>query len=517
MKIISEIPIENVGLLPKITADFLLGEGGYFTPDQKKLKELSSLPDVDFSDNKRSLLVDVLENQYKACGMKVSEGVDKLKHTNTFTVTTGHQLCLFGGPLYVVYKIASTINLSRQLNESHPEYNFVPVFWLASEDHDFEEVSKLNVRGTTLHWKNNEEGCVGRMGTDGLCEAFEELKNVLDGYGSELLGAVEKSLSFDNVSDHYRSFIHGLFGYDELVVIDPDDKSLKNEFLSVVNAELDGFSKKLLAANSRKLVDAGYKTQVKGRDVNLFWIEEQIRERIICDEGEYKLKTGGRGYSKEQLIELIRDHPENVSPNVVLRPVYQQIILPNIVYVGGGSELAYWFQLEDLFSELEVHYPVLMARSSMTIVGEKMLGKWKALGFDPIDLFKDLDQLKKELVMRDNALDVSDETKSILELIETMKKKVTDEQPELEGMIGAETRKILKQIEFIEKRLLRASKSKNEQSLIRIEKIIEKVKPGGKWQERYDSVFDYFTDTAGLERLVEMSDPTVDEMKVIMR
>ena len=216
-------------------------------------------------------------------------------------------------------------------------------------------------------------------------------------------------------------------------------------------------------------------------------------------------------------MELFKGHPENVSPNVVLRPVYQQIILPNIVYIGGGSELAYWFQLEDLFSELGVHYPVLMARSSMTIVGEKMLGKWKAMGFDSEDLFKDLDQLKKELAIRDNALNVSGETKSILELIEIMKKKVIDEQPELEGMIGAETRKIRKQIEFIEKRLLRASKSKNEQSLIRIEKVIEKVKPGGKWQERYDSVFDYFTDFSGLERLVEMSDPTEDEMKVLVR
>jgi len=517
MKITAKIPIKNVGILPKITADFLMDEGGYFTPDQKKIIELNTLSDIDYSDNKRSLLVDVLTRQYEACGMKVSAGVGKLKHGNTFAVTTGHQLCLFGGPLYVVYKIASTINLSRQLNEAHPEYNFVPVFWMATEDHDFEEVSKLNVRGTTINWQNNESGCVGRMGKDGLQKAFKELENVLDGYGSELVGAVEKSLSFDNVSDHYRSFIHGLFGCDELVVIDPDDKRLKNEFLSVINAELDGFSKKFLAANSRKLVDAGYKAQIKGRDINLFWIEEQIRERIICVEGVYKLKNGDRSYSKGQLLELFKGHPENVSPNVVLRPVYQQIILPNIVYIGGGSELAYWFQLEDLFSELGVHYPVLMARSSMTIVGEKMLGKWKAMGFDSEDLFKDLDQLKKELAIRDNALNVSGETKSILELIEIMKKKVIDEQPELEGMIGAETRKIRKQIEFIEKRLLRASKSKNEQSLIRIEKVIEKVKPGGKWQERYDSVFDYFTDFSGLERLVEMSDPTEDEMKVLVR
>ena len=257
MKITAKIPMKNMGILPKITADFLMDEGGYFTTDQKKLRELNSLSDIDYSDNKRSLLVDVLTSQYEACGMKVPEGVGKLKHTNTFTVTTGHQLCLFGGPLYVVYKIASTINLSRQLNEAHPEFNFVPVFWMATEDHDFEEVSKLNVRGATVHWQNNESGCVGRMGTDGLQKAFEELENVLDGYGSVLLGAVEKSLSFDNVSDHYRSFVHGMFGCDELVVIDPDDKSLKNEFLSVIDAELDGFSKKFLAANSRKLVDAG--------------------------------------------------------------------------------------------------------------------------------------------------------------------------------------------------------------------------------------------------------------------
>ena len=497
--------------------DFLTGEGSYFTPGRKKFKEMDSLPEIDFSHNKRSLLVDVLSSQYEACEMKIPEGVEKLKKKNTFTVTTGHQLCLFGGPLYVVYKIASTINLSRQLNTAYPECNFVPVFWLASEDHDFEEVSKLNVGGTTLNWQNNETGCVGRMGVAELYKVFEELKKVLNGYGSELIGIVEKSLSFDNISDHYRSFIHGLFGDDELIVIDPDDKSLKNEFLSVVNAELDGFSKKYLDANSEKLVDAGYKAQVKGRDINLFWIEEQIRERIICDEGVYKLKNGNVGYSKEQLLELIRDRPENVSPNVVLRPVYQQIILPNIVYVGGGSELAYWFQLEDLFSELGVHYPVLMARSSITVIGEKWLGKWKAMGFDSGDLFKDVEQLKKELAVRNNLLDLSDETNSIRELIETMKKKVIVDQPELEGMIGAETRKVQNQIEFIEKRLLKASKSKSEQDLMRIEKIIGKVKPGGKWQERHDSVFDFFTDTNSIARLIEMSDPTEDEMKVIVR
>ena len=516
MKLGHKIPFEKVNFLPKITTDYIGGVGSYFDQSEGCSDDLSTLSVPNFSLSRRNKLVDVLVRQYESCSMEIPRGAGLLRDANTFTVTTGHQLCLFGGPVYILYKIASTIAFTRKLNEAHSDKKFVPLFWLASEDHDFDEVSTLNVGKTSYKWNNEEKGCIGRMTTIELKGVLSELKSSMSYLDNDLLEEVEKSMVYDTVSKQYRSFIHGLFGSEELVIVDPDDRDLKKEFLPIVRAEFDGLSKRYVEQNNKKLTDAGYKLQAFIRDINLFYVDKGIRERIILDQDSVKWKSSKQNFSKAEFMEMIEEFPERISPNVILRPIYQQLILPNAVYIGGGSEIAYWLQLEDLFSELQIFKPQLSVRSSFLFVQEKLMNQWTEMGYDYQDLFESPDQLKNELVIRNASTDISHEINAIGEAFDAIQNKVASHHSELNSMIGAERRKLQKQLEFLEKRILKADKSKNKVSLQRVDKIIGKVKPEGKWQERYSSVFDFFTDKESINELIDFADPSANSVNIML-
>ncbi|MBT8261167.1 MAG: bacillithiol biosynthesis cysteine-adding enzyme BshC, partial [Bacteroidia bacterium] len=242
----------------------------------------------------RLVLHNVLKSQSKNTDIseKTALNIDLLKFDNTFTVTTGHQLNLFTGPLYFLYKIISTINLTQQLKEHYPEYNFVPVYWMATEDHDFEEINYFNFEGKKVQWNKYASGAVGRLSTQGLDQVFEAFSAQLDkSFHAEKIKNIFKKayLEHDNLAEATQYLANVLFGDLGLVIIDADHKDLKELFIPYLkNDILEHKAQKQVEQTDSKLDAFGYKTQVNPREINLFYLRKNYRERIVVSKDGYK-------------------------------------------------------------------------------------------------------------------------------------------------------------------------------------------------------------------------------------
>ena len=383
-------------------------DSGYFTPitvdylNQKS--ELQSLyhrfPTVEnfekqfqekqtqFTISSREVLVSALKKQYESVAISeaTKHNISSLLEFNTFTITTGHQLNLFTGPLYFLYKIISVINLTKTLQSKYPDQNFVPVYWMATEDHDFEEINYFNFKGKKIRWNKASSGPVGRLSTKDLEAVFEVFEKEI---GTSQNANYIKQLFEDSYLKHEtlaaatRFLANELFGEYGLVILDGDDADLKREFIPFIKEELL-FQKSHQEVIATIETMKSYEIQVNPREINLFYIEDNLRERIIFENNNYKVNNTSLHFSKEELLALVEKSPEKFSPNVILRPLYQEVILPNLCYIGGGGELAYWFELKSYFDSVGVVFPILLLRNSVLLTTEKQATKADKSGIPKI-------------------------------------------------------------------------------------------------------------------------------------
>lgn len=436
----------------------------------------------------RELLADVILEQYQS-HIKVpltgfqqtNANIELLKNENTFTVCAGHQLCLFTGPLYFIYKIISTINLAESLKKQHPQNNFVPVYWMASEDHDFDEIRSVHLFGKTLTWDNPAaKGAVGRLSTASLNKVIEELAVILGDseQAKELITLFSNAyLKHANVSDATRYLVHELFGEYGLVVLDADDRRLKEEFMEIIKDDISNQTNfKIVNETISQLEKAGIKPQVNPREINVFKLTE---DRIRIEEAN---------------PEMLSMAPEKYSPNVVLRPLYQQMILPNIAYVGGPGEIAYWLEYKEMFDHHGITFPVLIPRNFALLTDEKTNQQLQKLGFSINDIFKDQEALIKEFISTHSESDLSLEAEQVklAFVFAEISGKVSAIDPTLKGSVEAELQKALNALKNIESKLLRSEKQKQETSINQIKKLKERFLPEGMLQERYDNMAPYY-------------------------
>ncbi|MEY3646967.1 MAG: hypothetical protein RL127_1675 [Bacteroidota bacterium] len=346
---IQSYPLQRVPGFSKLLLDYLAGK-----PELKPLygatptlESFRAQIDQKKSVN-RKLLAEVLADQYQ--GITDAPDIACLGNENTFTVTTGHQLNLLTGPLYVIYKLVSTINLARKLQQAYPEFKFVPVYWMATEDHDWDEINHLHLFGKTYTCTSAQTGAVGRFHTEDLAEMLGQLPSGIplfkDAYQSS-----------QTLTEAVRKYIHALFGETGLVCIDADDARLKGLMNKVMEADvLQRAHQKSVADTDEKLVSLGYKPQIHAREINFFYMKGDLRERIEYSNGNYHVLNTDIRFSEETMTAEIANHPEHFSPNVVLRPLYQEIILPNLAYLGGPAEVGYWFQLKSVFDLHQVPF-----------------------------------------------------------------------------------------------------------------------------------------------------------------
>jgi len=440
----------------------------------------------------RDLLVSTLKKQYEQLepSALVTENVNLLADGRTFTITTGHQLNIFTGPLYFIFKIVTAIKLAGDLKKQFPDYNFVPVYWMATEDHDFEEINHVKIEDRMLTWQTNAAGATGKLSTKDFVETLVAYKGYLgiSDNGQHLSALVEKAYSGGKtLANATRELVNSLFGDRGLICVDADDSALKEQFASIIYQDItEQNSFKHISASSEALEKSGYKPQVNPREINFFYMTDQLRERIVEENGQYQVLNSSITFTKEALQEEINTHPERFSPNVVMRPVYQEVILPNLAYIGGGAEVTYWLQLKANFEHYKVPYPVLILRNSAMVIDERSARKMQILDINAIGLFLSDAQLKNQWIKAHvgDPLCLEDEQRAIRAVFDQIKLNSYKIDKTLSLSAEAAKTKALKLIASLEKKLLRAEKRKHATSLQQIDNLKNKLFPSGTLQER---------------------------------
>lgn len=419
--------------------------------------------------------------------------IDLLKHETTFTVTTGHQLNLFTGPIYFFYKIISTINLCKELREAYPTYNFVPVYWMATEDHDFEEINYFNFNGKKVQWNRGASGAVGELDLEGLDHVYEVFASQLNhSKNAEELKGLFKSayLEHSNLSDATRYLVNELFAINGLVIVDGNDKELKQMFIPYMEKELIAqiSYKKVTETNEQisSLEQQNYKIQVHPREINLFYIKEGLRDRIIETDGTFGVVDTDIRWNKDELQHELQQHPERFSPNVILRPLYQEVILPNLCYIGGGGELAYWLQLKSNFDAQPVTFPILLLRNSVLLITKRQKEKLQKMDVKVEDLFLNQDDLMTKVTKQisDINIDFTTQKEHLKKQFEDLYQLAERTDKSFKGAVGAQETKQLKGLENLEQRLLKAQKRKLEDVLERVRLLQDELFPRQSLQER---------------------------------
>ncbi|MCZ4318781.1 bacillithiol biosynthesis cysteine-adding enzyme BshC [Aequorivita viscosa] len=434
--------------------------------------------------------------------------IDLLYEPDTFTVTTGHQLNLFTGPLYFLYKIFSTINLTEALNKEYPKHYFVPIYWMATEDHDFDEINYFNLFGSKIQWNRDAAGAVGELSTEGLNTVKEILKKKLgpgknaDKLVSYFAQAYQENTNLADATRHLANLMFWEYG---LVIVDGNDAELKKEFIPYAEKELtENLSFKMVSETTEKLTALGYPEQVHPREINLFYLTENLRERIIEKEGRFYVNESDISFSKEEILEELHEKPERFSPNALLRPLYQEVILPNLCYIGGGGELAYWFQLKDYFKKVEVPFPVLLLRNSALLVTKTLSEKLKKLNTGIEELFLPQHELITRHTYNISKIDIdfSKQKEFLKQQFKDLYTLAEKTDASFLGAVGAQEKKQLNGLDNLEKRLLKAQKRKFSEELDRLKNIQNQLFPKQSLQERQLNFSEFYLEHE--EELLEL-------------
>ena len=462
---------------------------------------------TSFDQSKRNTLVEVLHKQYEhlAPDGKTRAQIDVLSASNTVTIATGHQLNLFTGPLYFWYKILDVINEAAALQQADAKHQYVPVFWMASEDHDFEEINHFFLGEQKVRWEAAASGAVGRMPTAGLDAVLDELTpywNSSD-QAKELLALfAECYLQEGTLAKATRRLVHQLFGADGIIVVDGDDAALKSLFVPVFKAEVSEqcTNKAVTQTNTAlKKVVKDFKPQVNPREINLFYLFDDKRLRITTDANRFGTTENPSKWTLQSLGEEIEKHPERFSPNALMRPLYQECVLPNIAYIGGGGELAYWLQLKTTFEAFDIPYPLLQHRTTVLLMSEKQVKKCNKLNLPIADLFLPTAAFinKRVRQISDIDIDFSSQREVLKDNFKAFHDLASQTDKSFLGAVEAQEKKQLKGLDKLENRLLKAQRKKLQDEVVRATDIRNDLFPNNRLQER-TTHFSAFVSEAGI-------------------
>lgn len=489
-----------------------------YISDSKKLKPFfgafpvlesfeSQIEAKKASFQNRKVLHDALIKQYADLEVhpKVAQNLDKLAADNCFTITTGHQLCLATGPIYFIYKILTAIRLAEELKKAYPCKDFVPVFWMATEDHDLEEINHFYLFGKKHEWQPSDKGASGRVRTEGLGDFFASVSDcpqwLIDAYcGSS------------NLAEATRKMVNHLFAEYGLVIIDGDDKDLKSLFVEQIKSDLleEKFSP-IVKASSEELEKIGYKAQAFVREKNFFYLVDGVRHRIE----NLKFEIDNEQITVNQ--QLITEHPERFSPNVLLRPLYQETILPNLAYIGGPGELAYWFQLRGIFDVENIPFPILYPRKFATIISQNIYEKLQSAGIEVDDLYLSEDGFKDVLLekLQVEKFEFQVEEDLLQKVKQLLQTKAAQADKTLVAAAEAEMVKANKGILDFGKRLNKALENRHEVELNKLQNLRKKLFPQGGLQERTDNFLNFYINNPNLiSELHSAFDPFQFQMEI---
>jgi bacillithiol biosynthesis cysteine-adding enzyme BshC len=498
----TNLSFEQTGYFSKIITDYL-NQSSTLQPFYKHPATLEGIATAIQARQSvqpdRNLLVTELQKQYTGTSTSalVQQNIQQLLQPNTFTITTAHQPAIFTGNLYFIYKIVHVIKLADRLKKEFPANHFVPVFWMGSEDADLDELGHVYMGDEKLVWETKQTGAVGRMHTKGLDKLIHRIEGELSvqPHGKELIQLLRSCyLESADVQTATFKLIDALFAEYGLIVILPDNANLKRVMETVFREDLlqqrpAGIVKKTIDKLSEQ-----YKAQAHPRDINLFYLKDNIRELIELKQEKYEVRNTDISFTKDEIMAELVNHPERFSPNVILRGLFQETVLPNIAFIGGGGETAYWLELKDLFEHYHTPFPILLVRNSFLIIEKKWQEKIGKLQLQPKDFFQSEQQLLTCLVSRhkNGELKLKQEVEAAMHVYEQLKNKAAAIDRSLTQHVEALQAKTLKPLQELEKKLLRAEKKKYEAEQRQIQAVRSALFPRNGLQERIENFMPWY-------------------------
>lgn len=505
--IVSQIPLKQTHFFSSLMSDYVLEKEelrsfyNHF-PSVSNFKKQIEEKQNSFSDEARVQLINSIKEQYSEMktSAKVSENIELLGKKNTFTITTGHQLSLFTGHLYFIYKIVSTINTAKILSEKYPDFNFVPIYWMATEDHDFEEINHFHLQNQSLYWNSSEKGMTGAFKTDSLEKVFEVFESSIGvGKNADFLKNLFKSsyLEHNNLACATRFLVNALFEQYGVVVVDGNHHELKKSFIPYIKNDLfknTAYQEVTKTISELENTNKTYPVQVNPREINLFYLTDNGRNRIVASENGFEVHQTGIFFSRNEILEELENYPERFSPNVIMRPLYQEVILPNLAYIGGGGEIAYWLELKRFFDTEKVPFPILILRNSALLVSKNQHNKIKKLNISITDLFLKTEDLKNKKVkeLSDFPIDFTQQKNALQKQFSDLYLIAEKTDASFKNAVKAQEVKQLKGLENLEKRLLKAQKRKFSDEIQRTILLKNELFPNNSLQERYCNFSDFY-------------------------
>lgn len=486
----------------------------------------------------REKLVSILKKQYSNTNSseKTLNNIHSLLSENTFAIVTGQQLGILTGPLYTIYKIITTIKLANQLNEKYPELKFVPIFWLEGDDHDFDEVNWIKILDNEnsltkivyddgLDTETNR-GPMGNYQLDLMIEQFiEKIAASLreTEFKSELLNLIKKHYyAGATLKTAFVGLVQEFFDKYGLIIFDPQDIEVKDwlKHIFIKDIESYRFISEELILRSAKL-EENYHAQVKIKPINLFYVEDGGRYLIEPSGNDFRLKGKRKKFTKEQLIAEINSNPEKFSPNVVLRPICQDFLLPTVYYVAGPSEICYHTQIYPYYAVHNLTTPILYPRASATIIEAKVKNILNKYELKLEDFFTDLESLATNITDKNSEIVVNNLIEKTLNEIENpfeiLKENLLKIDPTLEDVVKTAKNKTIQAIELVKEKALMAQRKKNEIIFRQIYKTSNILYPDENLQER-EINFIYFANKYSLnfiEYIFENLDINLFEHQII--
>jgi bacillithiol biosynthesis cysteine-adding enzyme BshC len=512
MKVIQEVPL----IVSPLVQDLLnqSEQVRTFVSDFfSKENCISAARKRSFSKGSRDVLVAQLKAQYanEITSDEVKKNLLSLQSESSFTVVTGHQICSAGGPLYLIYKIFSAIRITQELNASQDEFHFVPVYWMATEDHDIEEIRHFHWGSEKIELALEFEGIAGELPTEDFLSWLNEKR--ADGKFNDI-GLSElfiQAYSKKNFAEATRYWVNELLGDYGVVCIDGNDGALKALAGGLFEKEIqEKFVFSEVSKTNLEIENSGYNPNIQPRNFNLFWLKNEkahiTRKRLDWKDEVFQTSDAEELFTSEELMQMRSE----LSPNVLLRPLYQETILPNIVYIGGPSELGYWLQLKDAFAAANLQMPLLAHRLSMVLVRKRDLEFVSKNNLNIVELVQEkLHEAQKKMLGAMHLKSFENEISTTSENFEKLRSYVSEVDATLLGWLGAEEKRQLDQWSNIEQKIKKAIKSKEEVKFNQLEKFFAFTHPNHMQQERVFSLL-YATEILGwkeLKEVLEQLDP----------
>lgn len=485
--------------------------------NESDIKEIFSK--VRKTEKERENIVSILREQNPASIVSglTSSNIEVLKFQNSFAVMTGQQLGFATGPLYTIYKTITAIKLAKSLSEKYPDYNFIPVFWLEGDDHDFDEVRTLKVLDnensiTTISYNDGLDAETNR-GPMGEYTFDLTVDQNLEKLRSSLRETEFKSVILELLAKHYYAsatfksafvgLMRELFDDYGLILFDPQSSKVKDILRVIFKKDVEKFrfiAEELILRSAN--LEEVYHAQVKVKPINLFYNEDSGRYSIEPTETDFRLKGKRKKFTAEELFEQIDFFPEKISPNVILRPICQDYLFPTAFYVGGAAEISYHAQIVPYYEILNLTQPILYPRASATIIESRVQQILDKHDLKLQDFFYDNKQLALKIADSSSEIKVSDifgrVEKELAAVFEGLREDIILIDQTLSDVVSGAKLKSEQYLNVVRDKALAAQKRKNEVIFRQIYKTSNVLYPDENLQER-ELNFIYFANKYGLD------------------